>query len=183
MAASDPRRDAQFPGIERRTGKPMSHWFGFMETQIGRRYEDQMETLRSEQGFTRAQANALIMYTKGSTSSRQVDTPEAYIERLSAPQDTTVRAILDTIHRAFPYLELVIAWNQPMFRQGTHYYFGVSAGKHHILIAPFDPAVLDQLDEQLVGLHRNKKTVRVPNDWVIDAELLTSMVKLQLASP
>lgn len=179
MAERDPRREAQFSGIEKRTGKPMAHWFQFMESQVGRKYEEQMETLRDEQGLTRAQANALIMYMKGSTSSRRVDTPADYVEALPEPQRSTAQSILDTIAKAFPQLELVISWNQPMFRQGKRYYFGISASKNHLLVAPFNSDVLDALEDRLVGLKRNKKTVQVPNDWDVDADLLTQIVKLQ----
>ncbi|MBL6634990.1 MAG: DUF4287 domain-containing protein [Ilumatobacteraceae bacterium] len=180
MVERDPRREAQFPGIEKRTGKPMAHWFQFMESQTGRKYEEQMETLRDEHGFTRAQANALIMYMKGSTSSRRVETPSDYVNALPDPQRSTAQFILDTIGSAFPQLELVIAWNQPMFREGKRYYFGLSAAKNHLLVAPFNADVLDTFEPQLSGLKRNKKTVQVPNDWEVDTALLTEMVSRQL---
>ncbi len=160
----------------------MAHWFRFMESLLGRSYDEQMQILREEQGFTRAQANALIMYSKGSTSSQRVETPADYIEALLEPQRSTAQSILDVISSAFPHLELVIAWNQPMFRKDKRYYFGISTATNHILVAPFDAAVLDRLAPQLTGLTRNKKTVQVPNDWAVDEQLLVAMVALQLPS-
>jgi uncharacterized protein YdhG (YjbR/CyaY superfamily) len=67
-----------------------------------------------------------------------------------------------------------------MFREGKRYYFGIGAAKNHLLIAPFNADVLDSLQPQLSGLKRNKKTVQVPNDWEVDASLLTEMVSRQL---
>jgi uncharacterized protein YdhG (YjbR/CyaY superfamily) len=80
----------------------------------------------------------------------------------------------------FPDLELVIAWNQPMFRSGKHYVFGMSAASNHLLIAPWagiSPTVAARLD----GLEANKKTVRVPVGWQVDAALLRLMVDERLA--
>ena len=47
-----------------------------------------------------------------------------------------------------------------MFRQGKRYFFGISAAKNHLLVAPFNSDVLDALEDRLVGLKRNKKLFR-----------------------
>lgn len=181
MAEKDHRREAHFPAIETRTGKPMSHWFEVMAGLAGQKYEQQMTVLQNEHGFTRAHANALVMFTKGSTTSRRVDTVDAYIGALPAEQSVTVRRVFDVIAGAYPDLEQVIAWNQPMVRIGKRYLFGMGAASKHLLIAPWDVDVLDELAPRLAGLTRNKKTVQVPNDWDVDAQLLTDMIGLQLA--
>lgn len=181
MTEKDHRREAQFPAIEKRTGKPMAHWFEVMSGLAGQKYEQQMAVLQTDHGFTRAHANALVMFTKGSTTSRRVDTVDAYIAALPAEQAATARRIVDIIAAAYPDLELVIAWNQPMFRIGKRYLFGMGAASKHLLIAPWDVDVLDELAPRLAGLKRNKKTVQVPNDWDVDAQLLTDMIGMQLA--
>ena len=159
---------------------PMSHWFSVMEELAGRKYEDQMQVLQSDHGFTRAHANALIMYTKGSTTTRRVDTVDAFIAALPESQRDTVSHVFSLIAREYPDLEQVIAWNQPMIRIGKRYLFGMSAAKNHLLIAPFDAAILDAVADRLEGLKRNKKTVQVPNDWSIDESLIVDMIRLQL---
>ena len=181
VTEKDHRREAQFPAIEKRTGKPMAHWFEVMAGLAGQKYEQQMAALQNEHGFTRAHANALVMFTKGSTTSRRVDTVEEYMAALPAGQAATARRIFDVIAGAYPDLEQVIAWNQPMVRLGKRYLFGMGAASKHMLISPWDVEVLDQLAPRLVGLKRNKKTVQVPNDWDVDEQLLIDMVGMQLA--
>jgi uncharacterized protein YdhG (YjbR/CyaY superfamily) len=178
--SKDPRRESHFPGIEKRTGTPMSHWFSVMEGLAGRKYDDQMQVLQGDHGFTRAHANALIMYTKGSTTTRRVDTVDAFIAALPESQRATVSDVFALIARQFPDLEQVIAWNQPMIRSGKRYLFGMSAAKNHLLIAPFDASILDAVSDRLEGLKRNKKTVQVPNDWTIDELLIIDMIGMQL---
>jgi uncharacterized protein YdhG (YjbR/CyaY superfamily) len=180
MTEKDPRREAFFPKIEARTGQPMSHWFSVMDGLAGRKYEDQMGVLQGDHGFPRTHANALVMYMKGSTTTRRVDTISAYIAELPDLQRDTVTAVFALVARHFPDLEQVIAWNQPMVRRNKRYLFGMSASKNHLLIAPFNSDVLDQLADRLDGLARNKKTVRVPNDWQVDESLIIDMIALQL---
>jgi uncharacterized protein YdhG (YjbR/CyaY superfamily) len=68
-----------------------------------------------------------------------------------------------------------------MLRKGTHYIFGASVAKNHILIAPFNTEVLKKMAPYLKDYKVNKKTVAVPNDWVVDEKLLVKMVKSVLA--
>mgnify|MGYP003346823803 CR=1 FL=1 len=77
-------------------------------------------------------------------------------------------------------MEAVIAWNQPMLRRGKSYVFGVMAASNHLLIAPWG-GLSDNVLGRLKGLEVNKKTVRVPADWKVDAALLRLMVKERLA--
>jgi uncharacterized protein YdhG (YjbR/CyaY superfamily) len=88
---------------------------------------------------------------------------------------------MKTIQSKFPKLELVIAWNQPMLRDGSKYVFGISATKGYLLMAPWSSDVLDDLRPKLEGYKVNKKTIQIPSDWQIDAKLLHQMVKATLA--
>jgi uncharacterized protein YdhG (YjbR/CyaY superfamily) len=74
----------------------------------------------------------------------------------------------------------VIAWNQPMLRKGKDYIFGLSAATNHLLIAPWG-GISDTVAAKLKGLEPNKKTIKVPVDWKVDAALLRLMVKERLA--
>ena len=68
-----------------------------------------------------------------------------------------------------------------MLKSGDGYVFGASLGKHHILIAPWGDGNLDAFAPRLVGLELNKKTVRIPFDWDVDAPLLQDMTAARLA--
>ena len=180
MAERSPNRSSYFPAIEKRYGHPMSFWFERMAEISDRKYSEQIAYLREEHGFSQAHANALVLYSRGNTTSRRFSTLDDYLKGQEAPKPATVRAILGALQKAFPKLELVIAWNQPMLKYEGAYVFGVSVQKQHILIAPFDSEVLASLGPRLTGYQVNKKTVRVPVDWKVDAKLLRDMVKPQI---
>ncbi|MEZ5118251.1 MAG: DUF4287 domain-containing protein [Candidatus Nanopelagicales bacterium] len=179
MATSSDRA-SYFPAIEKRYGQPMSYWFDQMETVADRKYPDQIAFLRENHGFSQAHANALVMYARGSTSSRRFDTLDDYLAPFDGTKRTTVHAILDTITDAYPDLETVIAWNQPMLKLGDQYVFGVMVLKNHILIAPWG-GVLDEFRPRLADYKLNKKTVQVPVDWKPDEDLLRDLVAPRIA--
>jgi uncharacterized protein YdhG (YjbR/CyaY superfamily) len=99
-----------------------------------------------------------------------------YLAEHDATKQGTVRAILETITDAFPDAEIVIAWNQPMVKLGDRYVFGLGVFTKHILIAPYDSEVIDRFRDRLVGYSVNKKTIKVPVDWEVDADLITDLV-------
>lgn len=176
VAGGDSHRDSYFPAIEKRTGKPMSHWHKVMKGIKELPYAEQMSCLIDEHGFSRAHANALVLWTRGSTSSRRVDTPETYFAALPEPQQSTAREIFRVIMAKHRDLELVIAWNQPMLKRGKDYVFGLSASKNHLTLAPWEVALLDAVRARLAGYTVNKKTFQVPSDWKIDRQLLLALV-------
>jgi uncharacterized protein YdhG (YjbR/CyaY superfamily) len=179
--AKDPSREAHFPAIEKRYGEPMKYWFAVMKKLDGKKYPEQVAHLRENFGFSQAHANAIVMYSRGSTSAVRFKTLADYYKSISAEQAKTVRAIFKAIQSKYPKLELVIAWNQPMLREGTKYVFGVSATKGYLLIAPWSTDVLEEFLPKLEGYKVNKKTIQIPSDWDVDAKLLNQMVKARLA--
>ena len=180
MPPKDPSREAHFPAIEKRYGEKMAHWFKVMASLEGKKYLEQVAHLKESYGFSQAHANALVMYSRGSTSSRRFETPNDYFKTLSPQQRKTVKAIFAAITSKHPELELVIAWNQPMLRLDKKYILGISVATNHILLAPFSNDVLDAMRPKLKDFTVNKKTIAVPNDWSIDSKLLLAMVKLRL---
>lgn len=176
---SSPDRASYFPAIEKRYGKPMSYWFTQMKKVKGEKYAEQMAFLQEQHGFSRAHANALVLYLKGSTSSRRYDTFDEYLQTLDETKAKTMRTIFAALTAKFRKAEVVIAWNQPMLKQDGRYLFGASAQKAHILIAPFDAGIIDTLRPRLEGYEVNKKTIRVPVDWKVDKKLLVDMVSAQ----
>ena len=180
MAVDKSKRESHFPAIEKRYGEPMSYWFSEMKKVEGKRYPEQIAYLRENFGFSQAHANALVMFLRGSTSSRRHESPREYFLALDKTQAKTMRKVFKVIQSKYPKLVLVIAWNQPMLKLGDQYIFGCSASKNHITIAPWNPKVLKKLAPMLDGYVVNKKTVRVPSDWKVDEKLLIAMVKENL---
>jgi uncharacterized protein YdhG (YjbR/CyaY superfamily) len=81
-----------------------------------------------------------------------------YFKALSPQQSKTIKSIFKVIQVKYPELELVIAWNQPMLKIGTDYVLGISASKHHILIAPWSKEVLAKFASKMEHLEVKKKT-------------------------
>ena len=181
MPAKDPSREAHFPLIEKKYGEPMKYWFKVMEKIKDQKYPEQIAHLRENYGFSQNHANALVMYSRGSKTTRKYETPSDYYKSIDPVQAKTLRKVFRVLTAKFPELDLVIAWNQPMMRLDTKYVFGASVAKNHILIAPFNASVLKKMAKDLSDYTVNKKTVAVPNDWVVNEKLLIKMVKTVLA--
>ena len=176
----DPSREAHFPAIEKRYGEKMSYWFKVMKEIKDDKYPQQVAHLRENYGFSQAHANALVMYSRGSTSSRRHDTPADYYKSIDPKQATTLRKIFRTIQSKYPKTELVIAWNQPMLKLGNDYIFGATATKKHILMSPWSSDVLADFADRLEHLELKKKTIGVPNDWKVEEKLILDMVKARI---
>ncbi len=159
----------------------MSYWFDVMSELADKKYPEQIAYLRENHGFSQAHANALVMYSRGSTTTRRFNKPSDYFKTLNPKQAKTVREMFKVITTQYPDLDLVIAWNQPMLRSGKDYVFGISAATNHILMAPWSKDVLEKFAPKMKDLDVKKKTIGVPNDWAIDEKLLLGMVKARLA--
>lgn len=146
-----------------------------------KKYPEQIAYLRENHGFSQAHANALVMFSRGSSSSRRFNTPAEFFKTLNPTQVKTAKAIFKAIAVKFPELELVIAWNQPMLKSGGDYVFGLTAATNHLLIAPWSKDVLEKLAPKLKNYEVKKKTIRLPNDWDVDEKLLQSIVRARLA--
>ena len=179
--ATNPDRSSYFPAIEKKYGQPMSYWFDQMDQISDRKYPEQIAYLRENHGFSQAHANALVMYSRGSTSAHRVHTLDGYLEPFDETKRATVRPILAAIMSEYPTMEMVIAWNQPMLKLDGQYVFGVSVLTNHILIAPWGTGVLEQFRPRLTDYKVNKKTIQVPVDWQPDTELLRDMAAARIA--
>jgi uncharacterized protein YdhG (YjbR/CyaY superfamily) len=182
MAVSDGDREKHFPLIEKKYGEKMSYWFKVMKQLEGEKYPVQIAHLRENYGFSQAHANALVMYSRGSESSKRFDTPTEYFKSVTPTQAKTMKAIFKAMTSKYPQLELVVAWNQPMLKYEKHYIFGISAATNHILIAPWNQDVLKKYAPKFKEFKVNKKTIALPNDWAVDAKLLQAIAKESLAA-
>ena len=179
--ATNPDRSSYFPAIEKKHGQPMSYWFDQMAEIADRKYPEQIAYLRENHGFSQAHANALVLYSRGSTSAHRVHSLDEYLEPSDETKRATVRAIFKAITSKYPKMELVIAWNQPMLKLDGQYVFGVSVLKNHLLLAPWSKAVLDEFAPRLTDYKVNKKTIQVPVDWKPDTALLRDMAAARIA--
>lgn len=111
-------RAAYFPKIEAKYGQPMRYWHSVMKDIVDLKYPQQIAYLKEEHGFSQAHANALVMYSRGSKSSRRFDNLDGYLKNQDEIKSKTIRKIFKVIQVKYPKLELVIAWNQPMLKMG-----------------------------------------------------------------
>lgn len=181
MALTDGERSKYFPAIEKKHGEKIQVWMTRLKELGDVKYQDQIDFLRHNHGFSQAHANALVMYVRGSTTSRRHDSPTAYFKTLNPQSAKTMKTIFSELQKKFPELELVIAWNQPILRRGKQSVFGISASKNHLTINPFSKVVLDAHASKLQKFIVNKNTFQIPTDWSVNTVLLSSIVKARLS--
>jgi uncharacterized protein len=182
VADADGDRTKFFPAIEKKHGEPISSWLERLAELGDAKYREQIAYLRESHGFSQAHANALVMYSRGSTTSKRHKDAAGYFATVDPTAARTAKAIFAAITTAHPDLDLVIAWNQPMLRTATgKYVFGLSTSKNHILLNPFSTGVFEAFRDELQGYDLNKHTFRVPLDWKVDDTLLADMVTARLA--
>ncbi|MDO8731405.1 MAG: DUF4287 domain-containing protein [Actinomycetota bacterium] len=178
---TNPDRSHYFPAIEKKYGQPMSYWFEQMDQITDRKYPEQIAFLKENHGFSQAHANALVMFSRGSRTTRRFDSLDQYLEPFDETKQKTVRAIFKAIQSKYPKTELVIAWNQPMLKLDGQYIFGVTVLTNYILMAPWSKDVLEEFSPRLTDFKVNKKTIQVPVDWKPDTKLLRDMAAARIA--
>ena len=174
-------RASYFPLIEKKHGQPMAYWFDLMAEIKDQKYPEQIAYLRENHGFSQAHANALVLYCRGSKSSRRHDTVEHYLAPFDETTRTTVYAIFSAITSKYPKTELVVSWNHPMLRYEGQYIFGVNVLKNYVLISPMSADVIAAFAPRLEKFEVNKKTIRVPLDWKVNAALIRDLAAARLA--
>lgn len=180
MGSNGDRSD-HFPAIERKHGGPIAMWIDRLSELGDAKYPEQIAYLRENHGFSQAHANALVMYVRGSSTSKRFATPDAFFASLDPVAARTSREIFSTVLAARPDLELVTAWNQPMLRWNRAYVLGLSATTKHLLLNSFSADVLAAHAELLAAYAVKKYTFRVPHDWDVDTGLLLALVDARLA--
>jgi uncharacterized protein YdhG (YjbR/CyaY superfamily) len=158
----------------------MAHWFKQMEKVAGKKYPEQIAFLRENHAFSQAHANALVMYTRGSKSSKRFNSLDDYLKDFDPVKKRTVKAIFKAAKAKHPKMEIVMAWNHPMLKLGEDYILGVSVLKNHILLGPWGDNVIKHFADLLADYKTNKKTIQVPVDWKVNAKLLQDIVKYRV---
>lgn len=174
--ATNPDRASHFPAIEKKHGLPMSYWHDQMKLIKDLKYPEQIAYLRENHGFSQAHANALVLCSRGNTTSKRFNTLEDFLAPLDVTKQKTIKAIFKALKTKYPKGEIVIAWNQPMLKIDGQYIFGVSVATKHLLIAPWGEGIIEKFIPKLKDYEVNKKTIKIPVDWKVDAKLLVDMV-------
>lgn len=180
MSETSGDRSTHFASIERKHGGTIAQWIAEVRNLGGANYADQMSLLQDRFGFSRTHANAVVMYVRGSTSSKRYSSPDSYFDSIDATAATTAREVFAAIQKTYPKLDLVIAWNQPVLKSLDGYVFGLSAAKNHLTLNPFSKNVIDAFTDELRDLGVSKHTFKVPIGWKVNAGLLRKIVKARL---
>jgi len=173
-------RSAVFPAIEKKHGKPAAHWLKLLTDLGDAKYVEQMALLQERHGFSRAHANALVMYARGSTSSQRFDGPAAYFASIPPKHRALSKKMFTAVQAKHPILTFEVAWNQPMLRKGKDIVFAVGSSSNHLLINLGSKTVLDTFADRLADFEVNKHTIRIPLDWTVNAALLNALVTARL---
>ena len=173
-------RSAIFPAIEKKHGKPAAHWLKLLADLGDAKYAEQMSFLQERHGFSRAHANALVMYARGSTSSQRFDGPAAYFASIPAKHRALSKKMFAAVQTKHPTLTFEVAWNQPMLRKGKDIVFAVGSSSNHLLVNLGSKKVLETFADRLASFDVNKHTIRIPLDWTVNAALLNALVDARL---
>lgn len=183
MSPADGDRSRHFPAIEKKHGKPASHWLGLLARSKATTYPAQMALLQEKHGFSRTHANALVMIHRGSTTSKRHGDWEDWLDGLGPEQRRAASRVLADLEKGFPRAERVIAWNQPMLRDDGSYLIGVSASRGHLSFNPMSTDVLaafaDELGKRGYRVTRHIFTVALDQD--VHLPLVRRMVRARLA--
>ncbi len=182
MSKDSGDRSSFFPAIEKKYGQPIQYWLDALAELGAAKYPQQIALLREDHGFSQTHANAVVMFVRGSTTSKRFTDPDAYLVTLPEPHQATTKAILSATLKLNTKFEVVMAWNKPIVRLGKEYIIGFSAAKNHLLLLPFGDDILQHVDSNLLAPYKvNKKTIQVPTDWKIDRPLLKQLVSFRVA--
>ena len=111
-----------------------------------------------------------------------METFEEYLMTVNnISQRDKLEGILTWIGEKYPELVERIAWNQPMFTKDGTYIIGFSVAKNHISVAPEAKGIRKFSDDILkIGYSHSKEIFRIPNDMVVDFNLLSCIIDFNI---
>ncbi len=104
---------------------------------------------------------------------------DEFYDSLPEDQRTATERFVDHVAKMHPELELVLAWNQPMFRQGKKYLIGFMPTKKHINLLTVSDAAVTHFASDLVGYRHGTRSISLPFDWQIDNDLIEKLIAFQ----
>jgi len=97
MASTDGDRSKFFPAIEKKHGEKVAFWLKRLKDLETDKYPEQITYLKENYGFSQAHANALVMYFRGSTTSKRFDGPDSYFKKLEPQTAKTMKAVFSAV--------------------------------------------------------------------------------------
>ncbi len=102
-----------------------------------------------------------------------------YFASLPADQSQHITSLVNFVAQSYPQLELVIAWNQPMFKLDGKYLLGFMPTKKHTNLLTVSDTAITQLAPELATFKHGTRSISLPFDWVIDPGLIERVVQLR----
>lgn len=103
-----------------------------------------------------------------------------FYESLPEDQRVATKRFVDFVAKKYPKLELVLAWNQPMFKLGKKYLIGFMPTKKHINLLTISDDAIKYLSTEIAEYRHGTRSISLPFDWTIDAKLIGKIIKFQM---
>lgn len=105
---------------------------------------------------------------------------DEFYSSLPADQEKAIRRLVKFVSSKHKNLELVLAWNQPMFRFGKHYIIGFMPTKNHINLLTISDDAVTNFASELQSYRHGTRSISLPFDWGIDEELVAKLIEFQI---
>lgn len=104
---------------------------------------------------------------------------DAYYASLPPEQAEHIRALVEWVATQYPQLELVIAWNQPMFKIGGKYLIGFMPTKKHTNLLTVSDTAITTMSADLASYKHGTRSVSMPFSGTVDTVLIERAVSLR----
>lgn len=109
------------------------------------------------------------------------DTPDAYLDRLPAPQREALQALREVIRAALPGATECMSYAMPGFRMpGGKMAAGYAAFTHHLGFYPHSGSVIPRLAAECTGFKTSKSGVLSTPEHPLPADLVRQILALRL---
>ena len=105
---------------------------------------------------------------------------DEFYSSLPEDQEVAIRRLVQFVAKQHKNLELVLAWNQPMFKLGKKYIIGFMPTKNHINLLTISDDAVSHFAVELEGYRHGSRSISLPFDWKIDQSLITKIIDFQI---
>lgn len=107
------------------------------------------------------------------------DDIDQFYASLPADQAEHISSLVAYVAKKYPQLELVIAWNQPMFKLKGKYLIGFMPTKKHTNLLTVTDTAITALGEDISAYKHGTRSISLPFDWKIDDGLMKKVIQLR----
>lgn len=104
---------------------------------------------------------------------------DEFYSALPEDQRTHISSLVEYVSARYPELNVVIAWNQPMFKSGDKYVLGFMPTKKHTNLLTVSDTAITAMAAELSGYKHGTRSISLPFDWQIDPALIDRVVQLR----